>query len=128
MCYYKVTISYLFNINFNSSRGCAQITETLGILYFLCNYVLVCSIIEFFITDNALTESDVRILNIVLAEYLPMLKDSGLNLNQEDHPHITKDELVMHLEKINDEFAKILSESKGKISSIKMISNLNDIV
>ena len=53
-------------------------------------------------------------LNIVLAEHLPKLMESGLNLNQDNR--ITKEEVVMHLQKINQhEFAKILSETNGKI-------------
>ena len=53
-------------------------------------------------------------LNIVLAEHLPKLMESGLNLNKDNC--ITKEEVVMHLHKIDQhEFAKILSESNGKI-------------
>ena len=58
-------------------------------------------------------------LNVVLAEHLPKLMESGLNLNQDNH--ITKEEVVMHLQKIDQhEFAKILSESNGKILTIKL--------
>ena len=65
---------------------------------------------------NSLTESDLRILNIVLAEHLPKLKESGLSL---DYPHTTKEEVVTHLQKIDQhEFAEILSETRGKILSI----------
>ena len=57
-----------------------------------------------------------------MAEHLSKLKDSGLNLNQDDHPHITKEEVVIHLQEIEQHaFAKILSENKGKISSINSL-------
>ena len=78
----------------------------------------------FNLKGNVLTKSDIQILNIVLAEHLSKLEDSNLNLNQDDHPRITKEEVVIHLQKIEQhEFARILSESKGnvtkRISSIK---------
>ena len=67
----------------------------------------------FYLKGNILTESDIRILNIVLAEHLSKLKENDFNLNQDEH--ITKEEVVLHLEKIDQyEFAKILSENKGK--------------
>ena len=65
-----------------------------------------------FTVANFLTESDVRILNIVLAEHLPKLE---VNLNPDDHPPLTKEEVVTGLQSIGqNEFAKILSGKGGK--------------
>ena len=70
-----------------------------------------------FCQGNVLTESDVRVLALVLSEYLPNLERSGLNLKPDIR--ITKEELVMHLRKIDQhELAKIFSEDDGKTSSI----------
>ena len=71
-------------------------------------------VLFYFFKGNVLTESDIKVLNVVLAGHLPKLMESGLNLNQDNR--ITKEEVVMHLQKIDQhEFAKILSESNGKI-------------
>ena len=71
-------------------------------------------IILFYSKGNVLSENDVQILNIVLAEHLSKLKESGLNLNQDNC--ITKEEVVIHLKKIDQhESANILNESKGKV-------------
>ena len=70
------------------------------------------------LTVDFLTESDIRILNIVLAEYLPKLKKHDLNLDQDhqdNHPRVTKEEVVTCLWKIGqNEFAKILEKNNGK--------------
>ena len=66
---------------------------------------------------NILTESEIQILNIVLAKQVPKLKEIGLNLNQDNR--ITKEEVVIHLQKVNDELAKILSKNNGKIKYLK---------
>ena len=63
-----------------------------------------------------------RILSLALAEHLPKLKEQGLNLdpyyrpsNEKDGPHITKEEVIVHLEQIDQyKLAEILSEDKGK--------------
>ena len=73
----------------------------------------------FLIVDETLTESDIRILNIVLAKHLltTELKGrlSGLNLNQDDRPPITKEEVVMFLQEIHQhQFANILSGNRGR--------------
>ena len=68
---------------------------------------------------NVLTESEIQILNIVLAEHLSNLEEIGLHLNQDNR--ITKEEVVIHLQKVDNELAKILSENNGKISSIKTV-------
>ena len=68
-------------------------------------------------TGHLLTETELRILNIALAEHLRKLEKSGLNLNL-DHQHniITKEEVVTHLQKFGQqELAKILSEDRGKL-------------
>ena len=71
-----------------------------------------------FCQGNVLTESDIRVLALVLSEYLPNLEGSGLNLKQ-DNIHITKEELVMHLRNIDQhQLAEIFSEDNGKTSSI----------
>ena len=70
-------------------------------------------------TGNILTESEIKILKIVLAEHLSNLEKNGLYLNQNNH--ITKEEVVIHLQKVDDELAKILSGNNGKISSIKIV-------
>ena len=66
-----------------------------------------------FIDENVLTESDLRILNIVLVEHLPKLKERGLNL---DHIiSITKEEVVKCLQQIDQHsLADILSKNQGK--------------
>ena len=75
-------------------------------------------IVFFLFKGNVLSESDIQILNIVLAEQLPKLKESGLSLTHDNR--ITKEEVVMHLQKIDQhDFAKIL-RNEGKISSIKI--------
>ena len=66
---------------------------------------------------NILTERDIRILAVVLAKHLPYLQNSGLNLKQ--GVRITKEEVVIHLRKIDRrELAEILSEDKGNTSII----------
>ena len=65
---------------------------------------------------NVLTERDIRILAVVLAKHLPNLQKSGLNLKQ--GVRITKEEVVIHLRKIDQrELAEILSEDKGNTSN-----------
>ena len=67
-----------------------------------------------FYQGNVLTESDTRVLALVLSEYLPNLEESGLNLEQDIR--ITKEELVMHLRKIDkNELVEIFSKDNGKI-------------
>ena len=74
--------------------------------------------INLFCQGNVLIESDIRVLALVLSEYLPNLERSGLNLKQ-DNIRITKEELVMHLRNIDQhELADIFSEDDGKTSSI----------
>jgi hypothetical protein len=64
---------------------------------------------------NILTESDIRILAVILAEHLRNLKEQGLNLNEGER--ITKKEVVIHLQNIDQqELAEILSQDSGKIS------------
>lgn len=75
----------------------------------------------FFLTaGNLLSKSDIRILKIALAEHLLKLKDSGLDLNRNDDPYITKEEVVMYLREIDNRFAKILSERGRALSSINV--------
>ena len=68
---------------------------------------------------NILTESEIQILNDVLAKHLTKLKENGLDLNQDYH--ITKEEVVIQLQKLDDELANILSKKNGNISSIKIV-------
>ena len=66
-----------------------------------------------FIGDDSLTKNDVQILSIVLAEHLPILKEKGLNL--QDDATVTKEKVVIFLRLIGQhELARILSESDGK--------------
>ena len=67
-----------------------------------------------FYQGNILSESNTRVLALVLSEYLPNLEESGLDLKQDIR--ITKEELVMHLRNIDQhQLAKIFSEDNGKI-------------
>ena len=71
----------------------------------------------FFFQGNILTESDIRILNLILSEHLTNLEKSGLSLEQSKR--ITKEEVVMHLRKIDQhKLAELLSEDNGKTSSV----------
>ena len=83
------------------------------------SYASLYSIIRFglyiVILGNLLPESDVRILAVILIEHLHSLKEYGLNLKQGER--ITKEEVVMHLRKIDQhELAEILRKDSGKIS------------
>ena len=68
-----------------------------------------------------LTENDIQILKIVLAEHLLKLEESGLDLNENNC--ITKEEVVIHLKKIDQHaFAVILGEEKGKVLSVHRVN------
>jgi hypothetical protein len=57
-----------------------------------------------------------------LAEHLCNLKENGLNLIQGER--ITKEQVMKHLQNIDlRELAEILSEDKGKTSSIKVMGD-----
>ena len=76
-----------------------------------------------------LSDDELRILNIVLVEYINKLKDVGLYLDaaitdkaSADQPVITKKRMMECLEQIGQhELARILSKQQGKISN-KLIS------
>ena len=62
---------------------------------------------------NLLSESDIRILAVILTEHLDNLKESGLKFNEGER--ISKEQVVMHLKKIvQDELAEILRKDGGK--------------
>ena len=62
----------------------------------------------------ALTSGELRILNIILAEYSVKLKEAGLNLESEQKS-ITKEAVVSCLRYIGQhDFATILSQKRGK--------------
>ena len=64
---------------------------------------------------KSLTKSDLRILNIALAEHWHKLKESGINLNQGDHPRITKEVVIIGLLQVGQqELSRILRKDKGK--------------
>lgn len=70
------------------------------------------------ILGNLLSESDIRILAVILAEHL---KGSGLNLNQGEH--IPKEKVVMHLKNISQhKLAEILREDGGKTFKLMVMS------
>ena len=52
-----------------------------------------------FFQGNILTESDIRVLDLVLTMHLTNLEKSGLSLKQ--GKRITKEEVVMHLKDID---------------------------
>ena len=62
---------------------------------------------------NLLSESDIRILAVILTEHLHNLKERGLNLNQGER--ISKEEVVIQLKNIGQhELAEILRKDRGK--------------
>ena len=60
-----------------------------------------------------LTESDLKILKIVLVEYLPKMEN--LNLDQDDPATITKKKVIKCLQQVDQhDLADILKENQGK--------------
>ena len=65
--------------------------------------------------ENLLSESDLRILNIVLVEHLPKLKGIGLDLDHNITLFITKQEVIKCLQQVGQQsLADILSKYQGK--------------
>ena len=69
---------------------------------------------QLIVGENPLTESNLQILKVVLAEHIVTLEEKGLNLSQDDSP-VTKEMVVKVLHQIGQqELAKILNEDNGK--------------
>ena len=113
ICIYKINPE---GKHTNWTRMCVNIP--IHALWVILHSFIVQCIILFYSKGNVLSENDVQILNIVLAEHLSKLKETGLILKQDNR--ITKEEVVIHLKKIDQyESAEILSKSKGKVLYIK---------